>query len=412
MNEEHQKIEQYAKDVLSLAKDMILMRFRHLDVALAKLQIEYDAKQLLKQYLDEPDYAVRLLLHVLFHKLYFHAVRSERLNQSYWYLACDIAVEHAVLKLRKNAWCLKRDVEQEKVFNELADHVTAFTAETLYWYLEQEAPDGERLEAFKQLFAFDLHDVWTRQTREENVEKEKQWMDIRMQLRTERSFHMNCEAIAECLPPMPPAQERKRLDYKIVLQHFMSIGEVNQSSEEEFDLIYYTYGMTTYGNLPLVEALETREERRVRELVLAIDTSASCKGERLTAFLRHTCALLRQRENFFQTVNLHLVQCDSQVRSVEQFHDLQKFENWIDKGKLQGFGATDFCPVFEYVDRQRKQGMFHGVMGLIYFTDGYGRYPQKLPDYEVVFVLPEEMKTEQVVPDWAVTVVWGDKDEY
>ena len=33
-----------------------------------------------------------------------------------------------------------------------------------------------------------------------------------------------------------------------------------------------------YGNLPLIEPLEYRETKKVREFVIAIDTSASCRG--------------------------------------------------------------------------------------------------------------------------------------
>ena len=38
---------------------------------------------------------------------------------------------------------------------------------------------------------------------------------------------------------------------------------------------FYTYGLSVYGNLPLIEPLETRESKKIEELALVIDTSYS-----------------------------------------------------------------------------------------------------------------------------------------
>ena len=47
--------------------------------------------------------------------------------------------------------------------------------------------------------------------------------------------------------------------------------------QDAFDPVAYYYGMERYGNLPMIEPLETREGNRLEELVIAIDTSGSCK---------------------------------------------------------------------------------------------------------------------------------------
>ena len=54
-------------------------------------------------------------------------------------------------------------------------------------------------------------------------------------------------------------------------------------------------------------------------------------------------------------------------------------------GKLKGFGSTDFRPVFEYVDELLAKGEFENLKGLIYFTDGYGVYPSRMPGYDTIF---------------------------
>ena len=38
---------------------------------------------------------------------------------------------------------------------------------------------------------------------------------------------------------------------------------------------YYAYGLSLYGNMPLIEPLETRETYKIRNFVIVLDTSYS-----------------------------------------------------------------------------------------------------------------------------------------
>ena len=80
-----------------------------------------------------------------------------------------------------------------------------------------------------------------------------------------------------------------------------------QINPEEFDYVYYTFGMERYGNIPLIEPLEYKEVRKVRDFVIAIDTSGSCAGEVVQKFLDKTYSLFTQQENFFKKINLHIL---------------------------------------------------------------------------------------------------------
>lgn len=42
---------------------------------------------------------------------------------------------------------------------------------------------------------------------------------------------------------------------------------------DEFDYNFYTYGLSHYGNMPLIEPVEQREVRRIQDFVIVIDTS-------------------------------------------------------------------------------------------------------------------------------------------
>ncbi len=57
---------------------------------------------------------------------------------------------------------------------------------------------------------------------------------------------------------------------------------------------------------------------------------------------------------------------------------------------MYGEGGTDFRPAFAYVDQMLENHEFEELKGLLYFTDGYGIYPGKMPAYKTAFVFMQE----------------------
>ena len=163
--------------------------------------------------------------------------------------------------------------------------------------------------------------------------------------------------------------------------------------------------MEHYGNLPLIEPLEYKEAHKVKEFVIAIDTSASCRGPVVRGFLQKTYSILKGSESFFHKINVHILQCDNEVRSDTKITNDEDFEKFMHYGKLTGFGATDFRPVFRYIEELKGRGEFENLKGLIYFTDGYGIYPEKMPDYDVIFAFLNEDEQRAPVPPWSIKVV-------
>lgn len=188
------------------------------------------------------------------------------------------------------------------------------------------------------------------------------------------------------------------------------MGETIQTSDDEFDYIYYTYGLSRYGNMPLVEPLEYKDANKIKDFVIAIDTSASCRGELVQAFLKKTYQIMRQGENFFSKINVHIIQCDNEVQSDTKITCPEDFDRFLSSGKLRGFGSTDFRPVFDYVETLKQEGEFDNLKGLLYFTDGYGIYPGQMPDYDTAFIFLSEDYDAPDVPPWAIRIVL-DNDE-
>ena len=194
---------------------------------------------------------------------------------------------------------------------------------------------------------------------------------------------------------------KNRRNYSDFLKKFTVLREEPHLDPDEFEMGYYAYGLQLYGNLPLIEPVETREITKIREFVIVIDTSYSTTGELVKGFLKETCAVLSQKNRFFETCSIWILQCDDQVQKVMHIRNTEEFERLIADLQIMGGGGTDFRPAFSYVEMMKNQGEMKEPDGLLYFTDGKGVYPKKKPDYKTAFLFLEEYD-EAAVPPWAM----------
>ena len=165
-----------------------------------------------------------------------------------------------------------------------------------------------------------------------------------------------------------------------------------------------------YGRMPLIEPLEYKEAKRIREFVIAIDTSGSVMGSQVEAFVTKTYNILASTESFFSKINLHIIQCDTQIKEHVKITTKEEFDDYIDNMKIIGAGGTDFRPVFEAVDNMIENKEFRNLKGLIYFTDGYGIFPSKKPDFDTAFVFVNDDYERPRVPAWAIRLVLPRED--
>lgn len=200
-------------------------------------------------------------------------------------------------------------------------------------------------------------------------------------------------------------ENRERYDYRRFLRKFAVLKEEMEADPDSFDYALYTYGLSLYGNMPLIEPLESREIYRVEDFVIAIDTSMSCSGQLVKRFLEETYDVLSETESYFKKVHVHILQCDDRVRSDVLIASPQELRDYMERFEIQGQGGTDFRPAFEYVSGLRARGEAGNLKGLIYFTDGKGIYPVKAPPYDTAFVFVEDMFSDESVPPWAMKVV-------
>ena len=176
--------------------------------------------------------------------------------------------------------------------------------------------------------------------------------------------------------------EKSRQSYADFLRKFSVLREELHADPDEFDLNYYTYGLRLYGNMPLIEPVESREVKKIQEFVIVVDTSYSTSGELIHNFLKETYTILTEQNSFFAKSRIRIIQCDDQVRMDEEV-------------------KTDFRPAFAYVNELLEQGVLKNLGGLLYFTDGKGIYPKKRPEYKTAFLFLDDYD-ESAVPPWAM----------
>ena len=236
-------------------------------------------------------------------------------------------------------------------------------------------------------------------------ETERMWKDISERIEVDldtasSSYGENAGDFVAALREV----NREKVDYAAFLRRFAVLGENIQVNDDEFDYIFYTYGMKLYGKMPLIEPLEYKEVKLVREFVIALDTPESVAGSLVQSFVTKTWNILKQTENFFTKVNIHILQCGAKVEEDAKIRDQDEFDAYMQRMVLRGFGGTDFRPVFEHVDTLIRQHEFTNLRGLIYFTDGYGTFPAMPPEYEAAFVFVDTGRELPDVPPWAIKI--------
>ena len=193
--------------------------------------------------------------------------------------------------------------------------------------------------------------------------------------------------------------------FAALLREFSVVRENRHVSDADFAYSWYAYGMEHYDGMPLIEPLEYSEERKLRELVIVLDTSASCSRGLTAWFLGAVHAILCRERLFFERFRLHILQCDCEVQQDTLLTDLDEFQWYMEHLALYGGGGTDFRPAFAYVDRLIAQGELPQLGGLLYFTDGYGVFPAEAPEYPSAFVMLQYRYDDINIPRWAQTLV-------
>ena len=351
-----------------------------------------------------------MYLHEVLHCLFCHLWSRKDRDQRIWDLAADIAVENIMDDLYEKAVYIRPNSLRREKYRQWKEQQNVLTAEALYYLLT--SCEEDEIVRLEQEFRMDDHHFWyTPQNKSGMASRQKEWEDMRRKMQTEiELFSKEAAGDSPGLVEHLQAENRKRYDYKEFLRKFSVLKEEMKVDMDTFDYIFYNYGMNLYGNMPLIEPLETKEERKVEDFVIVIDTSMSCKGELVRKFLEETYSVLSESESFFRRIHVHILQCDEKIQSDVVIENAMQLKEYMSHFTVKGGGGTDFRPAFAYVEQLMRAKKFTKLRGLIYFTDGYGIYPAKMPPYETAFVFMKEDYQDIDVPPWAIRLILDEED--
>ena len=341
--------------------------------------ILFNPLMIAKKYKENPVIINRAYLHMVLHCMFKHVFIGGKIaiinssnstnntdittKQGLWNVACDIAVEYIIDGMEEN--CVKRLVpsQREKIYEILKKECGYPSAENVYRYLLKCSQLEQQKWIYSDTFLSDDHKYWydEKQKKDGDNKSEQQENDEQQDGDSEQNDSKESQSQSSIIASESDMQdkweklgnklmtelttfgtgmgkEQKRLiegvglikkksySYKEFLRKFAIMTEEMHVDMESFDYGFYNYGIQTYGNLPLIEELEYKEERRIETFVIVIDTSGSCSGEAVKTFLEETYSVLKEREYFAEKINLHIIQCDNAIQSDSYISDLAELE--------------------------------------------------------------------------------------
>ena len=423
-----EKLDSIGRKILAAARNELYLKMRFMDVALSSiifvleegacgmgtdgLYLYYHPQYLGGLYREDRVMVNRIYLHLVLHGIFRHMIRRKGREEERYSLACDIVTESIIDGMQHRCVLKSRSWLRRETYRRLGKEMKVLTAEKVYGALERwnlEEADFARLAGE---FRVDDHSYWPADDDQKKQSQiENQWQDISEQMETDmETFSKEASQESGHLIDQVKVENRVRFDYRQFLRKFSVLKEEMAVDEDTFDYVFYSYGLSLYGNMPLIEPQAWKEVQKVEEFAIVIDTSMSCSGELVKKFLEETYGVLSENDSFFRKVNIHIIQCDDQVQTDQKIESEEDLKNYMEHLELKGEGGTDFRPAFAYVENLMKQHAFERLKGLLYFTDGRGTYPSKMPPYETAFVFMKEDYEDVDVPPWAMKLVLEEED--
>jgi predicted metal-dependent peptidase len=140
-------------------------------------------------------------------------------------------------------------------------------------------------------------------------------------------------------------EEKPKINWKVVLSDFFN------SVSLEREVTWQRFSRR-------VDGMPFKKRLKQTKIGIAIDTSGSIDNDLMSQFTKEVNAI--KKSSGIKTI---VVTSDAEVHQV--FEDDDDLSESFDGG-----GGTDFVPAVEYLSSRE-------VDAIIYFTDGYGNYPEK-----------------------------------
>lgn len=333
--ERMKRVEQISVQILKYSRNELLVSLRFMDLALCKLiyrignvqriatdgkYLYYNPKYIFKLYEISNTELNHSHLHSIFHCIFYHPFVDKTIERRLWDLACDIAVEGIISELEIGQLEFATSININQELARLKSKYGKLTAERLYRKLLDSNLNDEEVQRLQNLFCFDDHFIWYIENNKEvqvatnqhrsnsspqnngtgqqpngddsesneddnsrnsskgsSLQSEWQKISERIKVDLETSSKDWGDRSAGFVQNITEVN-REEYDYSEFLQKFAVLGEEMQINDDEFDYIFYTYGLQLYKNVPLIEPLEYKDVKRSRNSLLQLIPPVQCKA--------------------------------------------------------------------------------------------------------------------------------------
>ena len=295
---------------------------------------------------------VFVILHEVLHIALGHFLRWKNKDVILWNLATDLAI---------NSWLVDAGFEYSRKLPVLLPQRFGFhkglSAEEYYdLFLTRIKFKKESEKFFQRVKGFDEHYITS-----EQEELEEKWRKLIISAYNEAGERMQgkfpgwfIELIEKFGVP--------RIDWRSILRNFILSNvkqKINWAKPNRRYLVHEIY----YPS----------RDRRMLELVVAVDTSGSISSRELEEFFGEINSILDAFDNY----KIYLIQNDAKIQKVKEIKFPEKLGGEI---KVKGRGGTDFTPLFDWVNEKGLR------CPIIFFTDLCGTFPPYIPIQPVVWV--------------------------
>ncbi len=316
-------------------------------------KVFYNPVYVMDELTDDETFGV--ILHEISHCIYLHCTQKRRLNraQHRWNCACDYAIN---LEIKGMGYALPQRVLLDQKYREM-------NAEQIYDDLPEDC---------EHLSTLDFH-----------IESsdEAAWDDMEDKIITAWEMTKNHKGKGDAPAGMKRWIEKLRkskVRWERIFHRY--VGQALAKDDYSFTRVNKRFiGQGMY--------LPDMRSHIIGNVVIAVDTSGSIGRNCLEQFAAEIAKIGHLVDE------ITAMTCDAQVHEVVK---IKRFENFIKKLQMKGGGGTDFRPVFNKVKEMKMQPEL-----LIYLTDAYGSFPEKQPQYPVLWCVTCE--------DGMNWIPWGQK---
>ncbi len=265
-----------------------------------------------------------------------------------WLLACDYAINSLLVS---NGLEAPEDVNFDDRFDDMS-------SEAIYASLENEIDDDKHSPE-------DISQIQFQPQKEEEIDNiEDEIIDLNEQLLNKAKLQGDLPLGIEILVP-------KIFEGTISWRDEL-YDVIEQSVKFDYSLFPSNKRYISQGI-----ALPSLSGTKVK-LVVAIDSSGSINAKQLSSFLSEVESIMSSFANY----EIDLLIADAKVHEHHILYAGDKLSHAI-----KGGGGTNFENTFIYIEENILD-----VTLLLYFTDGFGKFPQEEPSFETIWVLTDDIE--------------------